>query len=57
MAIREKIIFLWKFNTLYKLFKNMNFIWKKSNPNRKILMEKSNIVASKYLKIIQYSDG
>lgn len=57
MAIREKIIFLWKFNTLYKLFKNMNFRWKKSNSNRKILMEKSNIVASKYLKIIQYSDG
>ena len=43
-AIREKIDFPWKLDSLHKLLKSMGFKWRKSNSIRKVLIERPNIV-------------
>ena len=55
-AIRERIDFPWRTDTLYKLLKNMGFKYVYSNSRNKILIEKPSIVTwrSKYLKAVQY---
>lgn len=54
-AIREEIDFPWSMDSLHRLLKKMGFKWKKSNNNRKILIEKPNIVVwrGKYLKALR----
>ena len=55
-TIKEKIQFPWTKHTLYRLLNNMGFKYKKSNSNRKLIIERPNIVTwrTKYLRAVQH---